>query len=214
MHDEDLWSSWLNNARSMESPDGVTFFAAIEVDKRGIEPFAPLVRALEDIGGSYFTFSLDDGRTSVTTKNRLRHICMGRNIVQDYAMTIRASHVLFLDADLMPPPNAIPKLLEMAHPIVGGNVGTYCLSGPKVDRYPFPVQEHWNTAGFLLIGEPLLTRLRWRWDYAMSDDPCYARDAKDFFGYPTYVRKDIEGRHFPVHVTPIEQRHSDRTVFR
>lgn len=212
---KDTWSSWLRNSEELSRDYDVQYFAAIEVDSRGLEPFAPLVRRLEEIGGMYHSYSIDDGRTEVTSANRLRHICAGRNLVQDFALERRATHVLFLDADTMPPADAITKLLEMDHPLVGGQVDTYNLSGPPVDRYPYPVEEHMNTAGFLLVGEPLLTRLRWRWDWGMTDDPCFHRDAIEFFGIPTYVRKDVKGTHFPQHIPPIEQRgHDDMKVYR
>lgn len=212
---EDTWSSWLKNAEQTKELHEVTYFAAIEVDARGVDPFAPLIQRIEEVGGTYFTYSLDDGRTEVTSANRLRHICAGRNIVHDFAVEQHASHILFLDADTMAPADAISKLLELNHPLVGGQVDTYCLSGPKVDNYQFHVEEHMNTAGFLMVGEPLLTRLRWRWDWEMTDDPCFHKDAIEFFNIPTYVRKDVKGKHFPQHIPPIEQRgHKDMKVYK
>jgi len=212
---EDTWSAWLRNAEEMSHDYDVVYFAAIEVDSRGIDPFAPLIERLEQVNGLYYTYSIDDGRTEVTSAKRLRHICAGRNLVQDFSLERRATHVLFLDADTMAPPDAITKLLEMNHPLVGGQVDTYCLTGPPVDKYPYPVEEHMNTAGFLMVGEPLLTRLRWRWDWEMSDDPCFHRDSLEFFGIPTYVRKDLKGLHFPQHIPPIERRgHDDMKVYR
>jgi hypothetical protein len=216
MDQEPTWSSWLQNHESIvkSHPDGVHYFAAIEIDKRGVEPFTPLLDRLASINGNYFTYSLDDYRTEVTSGNRITHICMGRNIIQDYAYGLHASHILFLDADTAPDPDTLPKLLEMQHDLVGGNVGTYGLSGPKVDKYPYYVEEHMNTAGYLLVAQKIYSRLRWRWEWGLTDDPCYNKDSVEFFNTPTYVRKDCVGQHYPQYIGPIETRGHDMVVVR
>jgi hypothetical protein len=215
MDKQETWSSWLNNSEQIiNSHPEVLYFAAIEVDKRGIAPFEPLIKRLAELNGDYYTYSLDDRREQVTGDNRISHITTGRNIVHDYATGRRASHILFLDADTTPDPNTLPKLLEMEHPLVGGEVGTYCLSGPRVDKYPYPVEEHMNTAGYLLVADTVFRRIRWRSDWGMTDDPCFNRDAIDFLGIPTYVRKDCIGTHYPPSIGPIETRGHDMTVYR
>lgn len=217
MGDQQVWGSWLQHAETMRemSPDSVQFFAAIEVDARGLEPFGPLLERLESLGGLYWTYQYDDGRTAVDALNRLRHIVAGRNMIQDYALVQGATHILFLDADLMPPEDCIPKLLEMDHPIVGGDVPTYCLGGPTVDQYSFPVQRHMNTAGFLLVHVSVFQNIRWRWTTTgLSDDPCYHYDVLTYLSLPTYVRKDVVGEHWPRHIPNIEARGYDMTVVR
>lgn len=216
MSKEGAWSSWLENAKEIQQSvdDNVQYFASIEVDARGIDLFEPLLKRLEEVNGEYWTFTLDDKRTEVNGSNRIRHITTGRNLVHDYAIENDASHILFLDADLMPPENTLPRLLEMQHPIVGGEVGTYCLSGPTVDKYSYPVQSHMNTAGFLLLDQQVYSRIKWRNTKHMTDDPCFHRDAIDFLGFETYVRKDVVGQHFPIHIPPIERRGYDMTVVR
>lgn len=216
MDQKETWSSWLKNADQLKQSysEGIKYFASIEVDARGLKPFEPLLEKLSEVEGDYFSFSLDDRREEVTGSNRLRHICVGRNIIHDYAVEQRATHILFLDADTAPDPETLPKLLEMNHPLVGGEVSTYCLNGPPVNKYPFPVQEHMNTAGYLLVEEKVFNRLRWRWDWTGSDDPCFHRDAIDLLGIPTYVRKDVYGKHYPECIGPIETRGHDMRVFR
>jgi hypothetical protein len=120
-----------------------------------------------------------------------------------------ASHILHLDADMCPPGDCLPKLLAMRHPLVGGEVPTYNLHGPVVPEYPFPVQSHMNTAGFLLVAREVFRRLRWRFDLeaGLTDDPCYHADACDLLGIPTYVRKDVRGRHWPESIPPLEDRY-------
>lgn len=223
MDQEETWGGWLAGAEELRavaqsSGEEVCFFAALEVDARGIEPFNPLLERLFALGGTYYSYSLDDKRTEVTSGNRILHIVTGRNIVTEYAVGMsEVSHVLFLDADTAVPVDTIPKLLEMNHALVGGEVPTYCLSGPKVARYSFPVQEHMNTAGFLMVRRDLFVKMRWRTDpdANLTDDPCWHHDALNLHGVPTYVRKDLIGRHFPDSIGSIETRgHKNMSVLR
>lgn len=213
----DTCLAWLYNAEALQAshPDGVKFFAALETDARGLAPFAAVIARLEAVGGEYWTFSLEDGRTEVTTSNRLRHITMGQNLVTDYCVSnLGTTHLLFMAADCAPPPDALPKLLELDHALVGGEVTTYCLSGPSVSKFPFPVEEHMATAAFILIRRDIFNVVRWRWDERMSDDPCMHHDALTFHGVTTYVRKDCVGRHYPEAIPAIEERGHDRKVYR
>lgn len=216
MDQEDTWSAWLRNAREIADshPEGVMYFAAIEVDGRGIEPFRPLLDAMYDLGipCDYWTFSLDDGRTEVTTANRLRHITTGQNLVTDFAVSVGATHLLFLAADLAPEAETLPKLLALDHPYVGGEVTTYCLWGPDVYDYDFPVQAHMPTAAYVLLRRDLFGRLRWRWGDGESDDPALYRDALELHGVQALVRKDCVGRHYPEAVPAIEHRGHDMSV--
>jgi hypothetical protein len=244
MDDPDIWGSWLINAEQIQAshPD-VRYFAAIETDARGLEPFVPLLERMAEIDGCQWEFSLDDGRTEVTTANRLRHITLGQNLATDYALSHPdCTHLLFLAADLEPPADTLTKLLEIDHPIVGGHVPTYCLDGPKVEStytnardgntvgfdtdlpvpatlWPPPdadVRVHMASAAFILIRRDLLRFVRWRWDLdaGMSDDPCLHYDAKTFHGIETLVRHDCVGQHHPESIPSIEQRGYDLTVHR
>lgn len=199
---QDTSEAWLYNAEAIADshPDGVRFFAAIELDGRGLAPFASLLRRLNTLalhpsvtGIDHWTFSFDDGATEITTENRLRRITMGQNMANDFAMSAGASHLLFCAADCAPPPDVLPKLLEMNHPLVGPEIPTYCLTGPKPIRtvwitdtgerltqpavgttivdedaeylYPdFPVQEHMASAACILLARDVFRQLRWRAD--------------------------------------------------
>jgi hypothetical protein len=61
----------------------------------------------------------------------------------------------------------------------------------------------------------LFRKLRWRSDpdENLTDDPCWHQDALAL-GVPTYVRKDVVGRHHPESIGPIEGRGHDMTVVR
>lgn len=237
-------SSWLVNARATAALSEVTYFAALEIDARGVSVHAPVLDELKTLPSVTWTFSLDDQAHSLNSDNRLARICTGRNLITQYAHDIGASHILFLDSDIAVPAIAIQRLLEVDWPIVGGHVPTYCLNGPSVrcqkidtdaretwaidvggtrrlvaDRPLLPdgidVREHMNTAGFLLVRRDLFRKLRWRWDKdaGLTDDPCYHADACSL-GYPTWVRHDVIGRHWPPSIGPVERRGHDMQIYR
>lgn len=223
MGSKDTSEAWLRNAERMRelNPD-VQFFAAIQVDARGLEPFGPLLERLAQVDGEYWTYALDDFRTEVNSDNRIKHICMGRNLIVEYTIEKewvtkdKATHILYLDADTLPQEDIIPKLLELDHPLVAGYMPTYNINGPLVPDYPFPVMDTWASAGCLMARREVFLRIRWRHDIEpeMTDDPCYYHDAKDLLGVHMRVRKDVDVRHYPQAVGPLESRGYDRRVVR
>lgn len=219
MDDPANWGAWLANADAISEshPDGVKYFATLETDARGLAPFTPLLARLKEIGGVYWTFSIDDGADLITTDNRLVRICTGRNLITEHAVREGVSHVLFVDADMSIPDDSIPKMLELEWPIVGGFVPTYTAiyAGPQIHEYPFEVHEHANTAGFLLVDRVLYRKLRWRVDVpaGLTDDPCYHADAFEL-GYPTRVRYDLIGKHVTSVTYAVEQRGHDLRIRR
>lgn len=233
MTDPDAWSSWLKHAErqqaiAADAGHDLRHFAAIQTDARGIEPFADLCNAIGELGGEWWTYSLDDGRTKVTMTNRWRHIVFGQNLVVDYCQAIpECSHLLFLAADCAAPSDIIPRMLEMEHPLVAPYISTYGLRGPEVmwrtsgeqwlvPRYPFHVEDAMASAAALFIARDVFRRIRFRWDLdaQMSDDPCFHHDAKTLLGTPTYVRHDVQARHYPEAVGDYESRGFDTTVVR
>lgn len=216
---EGYWANWLTNAAEIKtSHPNVVFVVALEVDARGLEHFLPLLERLDTVEAyenRILTFSYDDGAESISSGNRLVRICTGRNLLTQWAVDTGASHILYVDADTAIPGDAIPKLLEVEWPIVGGRVPTYCLNGPVVGDYPFRVTEHMNTAGFLLVARDLFRKLRWRTDpdLGLTDDPCFDADARAL-GFPTRVREDCVAAHYPPAIGPLEVRGHDLKVYR
>lgn len=216
MDDPDIWGAWLYNIDALRTEADCTVFVAIEVDARGLVPFQPLLEKLGEVDGKYWTFSLDDGRTEITTANRLRHLTMGQNLATEYASSEGFDWMLFLAADCCPPPDVLSKCWELGEPLVGPEIPTYCLTGEPQTRWPFPVHEQLISVACVLIRRDVFKRLRWRADgeMGMSDDPAYRFDAKTLLGVNSYVRKDVRARHYPESIPAIELRGHDMRVVR
>lgn len=220
--------AWLANAEAMIDDaasigEELKFFVALEVDARGAAPFRAVEERIDTLdfkkhNTTYqaWRFSLDDDAYEINSGNRLIRICTGRNLIIEYAMRTMASHILFLDTDLRVPGDSITKLMAVQHPVVGGDVPQYGLHGPSVSGgVAFPLEEHWNTAGFLLVQRDVFNRVRWRTDImtGLTDDPCFDGDAyAAHFGH-TWVRKDVVGVHVEP-LVPVEQRDADRKIYR
>ena len=217
-----LWDAWLRNAEVIQkSHEDVRYFAAIEVDGRGTAPFFPLYDRLEAIGGEWWTFSLNDGRTKVTGENRGRHITMGQNLLSEYATSVGASHLLHMASDTEPPADVLLKLLAVDNSIAAAECTTYCM-----DRRPESyVAPRWGygynsadpdfyvrvgpmAAVCVLIERKLFKQLKWRWDpdTGMTDDPSFSHDAMQISGVPTMTRLDCIAKHYPEAIGPIDDR--------
>jgi len=204
-------TQWLETANSIIHDAKETGFtkihwmAAMEMDSRGLSPYSELLSRMDDIsiheGIELVTwkYAIDDGSERLDTHNRLVRICTGRNLIHEYASRTKPiTHVLFLDSDITPDGDCVSKLIEVDADVVGGHVPAYCLSGSKIGGYPFPVERHWNTAGFLFVRRRVVDKIRWRSsviDSGCSDDPCFNIDAIDAGFEATLVRKDVIGRH-------------------
>ncbi len=227
--DRGYWSSWFDNAEAVKASvsDEVLFYAALEVDGRGLEPFGSFIDRMNEIGGVVETWSYDDGSTVRTTSNRLVRIATGQNFGTHYAMERRhCSHVLFVATDTIMPDDTLPRLMEMDWPICGLNISTYCQDGQTaqtvydgsnferpeaVFEHPeWDVRVHMQSAALLLVARPLFLRLRWRidGDAGMTDDPCYHFDARAL-GWETLVRHDVQATHYPECLGSMESRHSE-----
>ena len=216
---------WLENANKIrERFPNVVYFAALELDHRGIEPFKPMIEVLESLGGSYWTYTIDDRQDTVTSSNRWIRIEMGRNLIREFAQRKRdmSGHnwgeetrqsavnfdaILYIDSDNIVNPQIIEKMFEIDRQLVGVDVPAYNLKGPRVSENP-PIEERWTTAGMLLVNSPAYYDLPWYHNayLNLSDDPSFQSLAKrlkrrvgqeefdDTYGM-TWVRKDISSDH-------------------
>lgn len=223
MDNPETYASWLSNSEAVSKyassvGASVYYFAAVELDARGIVAFRPLVDKLmhmTNVLGDFWTFSLGDGRTEITTGNRLRHLTMGQNLASEFASSGGYDWMLFLAADTQPPDDVIPKLLEMNHPLVGCELTTYLFDSIPVPRYTeYLVEEQCISAACIFIRRDVFKVLRWRIDIddRTTDDRTYQRDAKVLLNVPSYVRKDCKAKHYPDAVCSIETRYPGRDM--
>lgn len=222
------WGAWLQNAEAVQASveESVIYFAALEVDARGLTPFEPLLDRLGQIpGAAYWTWSINDGVDVVDTRTRLRRICAGHNWVRTFALEeTDASHVLFLASDTQARDDVLPRLLELNTPAAACHIPTYCLDGPRVRRPDlgwdpaWDVRDHMESCAATMLRRDVLNRLQWRWSESdgTTDDPSMHRDLAEFMGEKVYSRHDVHATHWPQAIPPIEHRHSDaeRTVVR
>jgi hypothetical protein len=139
---DDSCLAWLYNLGDIASQvpaehRPLIVFAALETDARGLDPFARVLRRMDQAPftpSDHWTFSFDDHANQLTSYggdqgrgSRLRRITMGQNLCNEFAMSVGASHLLFCAADCAPPGDVFPKLLEMDHPLVAPEIPTYGL---------------------------------------------------------------------------------------
>jgi hypothetical protein len=109
--------------------------------------------------------------------------------------------------------NTIEKMMEIDRPLVSVNVPAYGLSGKVVNDSP-RIEEHWNTAGMLLVNAPAYYDLPWYHNNLLnlSDDPTFQHLAERLPYGQTWVRKDISATHMG-QLLPVEGRQiPDRLV--
>ncbi len=210
-------SRWLAHAEEMRActPHELAFLLAAETQPDGLEPLLDNVSArVKALGGEVWRFMIDDGSERITNGTRLIKICEGRNLITEFALRVGADWILFVDADIEFPPDAIVKMLELGHPFCGFNVPAYCLSGPEVGGYAFPVRKYMNTAGAWFLHRSVFRYFRWLWDPDdnLTDDPATYRVIRERLGFEQYNRCDVLGLHGPL--VPFDARKSDTTVHR
>jgi hypothetical protein len=216
-----LWKAWLFHAdeivrRADVAGIRVSFFVAIELDGRGVMPFAPLIARIRELSGEYWTYSLLDNRSAITQANRGRHITFGQNLISEYATSIGATHLLHMAADCEPPQDVLEKLLAVHHPLVAAECTTYCQALGNRERLNWvlrdgtacAVEQGPMTAVCVLIHRTLFKTIKWRWDpdLGMTDDPSFSHDARTLFHVDTLTRMDCVAIHHPQAIGPIETR--------
>lgn len=219
--------AWLTDKENIiKKFPNVKFFAAFELDHRGIDVFNELIGLLKEVDGEYWTYSVNDMQETVTSYNRWIRIETGRNLIREFSQRKRkmSGHhwgedstrqnkgevnydaILYVDSDTIVDVNIIEKMLEIDHPIVSVNVPSYGLHGPVVNENP-RIEEHWNTAGMLLVNSPAFYDLPWGYNAMqnLSDDPTFQFHAQRLGYGQTWVRKDINAKHIG-QLIPVENR--------
>jgi hypothetical protein len=145
---------------------------------------------------------------------RLSSIVTARSMCIEFALQTNASHLLFIDADIIPPKDIIPKMLEVNRDAVCGLV--YGRGAHSACPYIFGEKRRWNengyelvevehgNVGFCLLSRKLFEAVRFRYgrsiypdgrDCMTSDDPAYHLDCFLKFGQWPVVRMDVVGTH-------------------
>jgi hypothetical protein len=213
--DPRTYASWLMKADTLRAslPDTeIRFFAALELDARGLAPFEPLIARMRASGGRRWLFGLDDDAEVITTQNRLRRICIGNNLVSEYAMEAGASHCLYLAADVSPHDRILPRLLELDAPLAASHIRTYCLGEdcpPLPEFAPWDVRsQETETCAAMMLRRDVLTRIKWRVDIdrGLTDDPAMCADVRELLGHRVLSRHDCVSVHYPESIEAFEHR--------
>lgn len=190
---------WLENCKEIrERFPNARWFSSFETDERGLAPFQDVIRALKEVNGDYWTFTLNDGEAKVTSVNRWIRIETGRNLIREYAQRTRITRdhhwgedceelnkhavnyqaVLYVDSDIVLTADHIEKMMEVDHPMVGVNVPAYGLKGKVICDHP-RIEEHWTTAGMLWVNAPAFYDVPWFHNAYrnLSDDPTFQNTA-------------------------------------
>jgi hypothetical protein len=127
--DDGLDRCWLTHAAAWRA-QGHDVFCALQ-DMAGLSHrFAPLEARLSELGAWVWRFAIaEPGLLEIDSNNRLIGICTGRNLAHEFAANRRRDYeaILFLDTDVTPPVDLVDRLLEIPRPLVGSNIGIYCL---------------------------------------------------------------------------------------
>lgn len=215
--DKNEHTAWIQNITEIKSKfPNVKFFIAFETDSRGIEPYAGFLALAKHLGIEYWTYSINDFEEDVTFRNRWIRIETGRNLIREYAQRKRVigglhwgedtkkdnegidnfEAILYVDSDMILTAEHIEKMFEIDRPLVGVDVPQYNLRGKLVNENP-RIEEHWNTAGMLLVNSPAFYELVWGHNafYNYSDDPSFQFMSEKMGWGQTWVRKDIIAKH-------------------
>lgn len=230
LDDQRRWGSWLTNCNEIKKSvpgTDVSYYCAVELDGRNMAPYnkSGWTHAVESADVRYETFTYDSGRTRIETNSRIKHICLGRNIISQVAiMNKDVTHILTIDGDVIPPADILPNLLEINYPIVAAHIPSYCFIVPSITTNPRNSEQvypdKWDvqptpqsSAGAWLIERSVFQSVRWRSDpnYNLSDDPSYLYDVKNVLGIdpPVLQRTDTVANHWPPAIGPIDTRLSD-----
>ena len=190
-------NQWLRNKNNIkEKFKNVIFFVALEIDNNGISSYGDFINELNENNIVYWTYMINDNCKTVDYNNRWIRIETGRNLIREYAQRLfDQDAILYVDSDIVLTVELLEKLLEIDHPIVSVDVPAYCLNGKVINENP-RIEEHWNTAGCLLVNYPYFYDLPWYHNSqkGLSDDPTFQHLAERLYSQ-TWVRKDIFASH-------------------
>lgn len=217
---------WLKNRIDIKGVfPNVEFFASLEIDHSGLDPFLDVLRGLGEVNGKYWTYSINDNVKKVSSQNRWIRIETGRNLIREYAQRetwnendvnhdiapkIKYDAILFIDSDMDLTVKAIKGLLEIDSQVVGANVLGYNLVGKDIDGYP-DLQYNGATIAAMLFNAPSYFTIPFHHNSFMKiNDDFSMQDLINKLIGPIIVRKDVtishSGRLIPVEARQIPDR--------
>lgn len=137
---------WLKNREQIidKFPDS-KFFAALEVDTRGLDPFMDVLRALGEVNGEYWTYQINDHVKKVTSQNRWIRMETGRNLIREFAQRqtwqedgslhhmppiVTFDAIIYIDSDIELTTDMVNSMWKSKANIVSLNFPDY--GGPSV----------------------------------------------------------------------------------
>lgn len=217
---------WLKNRLEIKNKfPNVEFFVSLELDKEGLDPFLDVLRALGEVGGQYWTYSINDHIKNVSSQNRWIRIETGRNLIREYAQRetwsendvnhdippkIKYDGILFVDSDMTLTTDIIEGLLEVDAQVVSANVPGYELSGRNVPGFD-NLQYGGATIATMLFNAPSYFTVPFHHNSLLKiNDDFSMQDLVNKLIGPIVVRKDIvaehKGRFIPVEARQIPDR--------
>lgn len=137
---------WLKNRKEIiKRFPGTKFFASLETDKRGIDPFLDVLRALGEVNGEYWTYQINDHVKKVGSQNRWIRMETGRNLIREFAQretwlqdaseqhlppVITYDAIVFIDSDIELTVQMLEAMASAEENIVSLNFPYY--GGPSV----------------------------------------------------------------------------------
>lgn len=145
-------------------------------------------------------------------QRRLLGIVTARNMAIDYALSVGADYLLFIDSDVFPDPEGLQHLLDLDVPLCGGYVPgrgahshVHYVGAGKRGILPHSedvIECDWGTCGYMLIKREVFGRLRFRWGddpddpmNFLSEDPAFCLDWARFSGKGFLIDKRATARH-------------------
>ena len=142
---------------------------------------------------------------------RLDYIVIARNMALAYARSVQATHIFFVDADVIVKPNTLQILLNSKKSLAGGLVPgrgvhkhvTYIFGKTNIREGNLVKASH-GTLGCMLIENSVFDYLSFRWGKPigtgtkpiLSEDPAYCNDAKILLGQDFWLNEEARCEHW------------------
>lgn len=116
------------------------FFASLEVDSRGLDPFMDVLRMLGEVNGEYWTYQINDHIKTVGSQNRWIRMETGRNLIREFAQRntwlqnkedidkpphIEFDAILYIDSDIHLTLPMVEEMIEYDADVVSFNFPNY-----------------------------------------------------------------------------------------